>query len=76
MSRDNNSRQVFFPLSGEGEGKARLTCNLKVEIDEELIEVYRGTESLPFTEGEHHRIVVKIVDDRGIESLKVLEVKR
>jgi hypothetical protein len=40
-----------------------------------LIEDYRGTVSLPFEPGEHNRIAVKIVDDRGIESLKVLEVK-
>jgi adenine-specific DNA-methyltransferase len=68
-------RQVFFPLAGEGEGWARLAKNLKAEIDEELIEAYRGTESLPFAAGEHKRIAVKIVDDRGIESLKVLGVE-
>jgi adenine-specific DNA-methyltransferase len=55
---------------------ARLAKNLKAEIDEELIEAYRGTESLPYAAGEHKRIAVKIVDDRGIESLKVLEVEQ
>jgi len=68
-------RQVFFPLADESEGWARLAKNLKAEIDEELIEAYRGTESLPFAAGEHKRIAVKIVDDRGIESLKVLGVE-
>ncbi len=68
-------RQVFFPHAGESEGWARLAKNLKAEIDEELIEAYRGTESLPFAAGEHKRIAVKIVDDRGIESLKVLGVE-
>ncbi len=68
-------RQVFFPMAGEDEGWARLARNLKAEIDEELIETYRGTVSLPFEPGEHKRIAVKIVDDRGIESLKVLEVE-
>jgi adenine-specific DNA-methyltransferase len=68
-------RQVFFPQAGESEGWARLAKNLKAEIDAELIETYRGTESLPFAAGEHRRIAVKIVDDRGIESLKVLEVE-
>jgi hypothetical protein len=38
------------------------------------IEAYRGTVSLPFGPGEHKRIAVKIVDDRGIESLKVMGV--
>lgn len=30
--------------------------------------------SLPFDLGEHTRLAVKIVDDRGIESLKIVEV--
>ena len=67
-------RQVFFPMAGESEGWARLAKSLKAEIDEDLIEAYRGTVSLPFEAGEHKRIAVKIVDDRGIESLKVMEL--
>jgi hypothetical protein len=69
-------RQVFFPMAGAKQGWARLAKNLKAEIDEELIEAYRGTVSLPFAPGDHQRIAVKIVDDRGIESLKVMEVKQ
>lgn len=57
------------PPYGEAQGASR-----KAEIDEELIEAYRGAESLPFEPGEHRRGAVKIVDDRGIEHLKVLEV--
>jgi len=53
------------------DGWARLARNLKAEIDEELIEQYRGTVSLPFAAGDHQRVAVKIVDDRGIESLKI-----
>jgi adenine-specific DNA-methyltransferase len=67
-------RQVFFPMAGAKEGWARLAKNLKAEIDEERIEAYRGTVSLPFEPGEHKRVAVKIVDDRGIESLKVMPV--
>ncbi|MBM3347145.1 MAG: site-specific DNA-methyltransferase [Betaproteobacteria bacterium] len=67
-------RQVFFPMADEKEGWARLAKNLKAEIDEDLIEAYRGTASLPFEAGGHNRIAVKIVDDRGIESLKVMEL--
>lgn len=67
-------RQVFFPMAGEKEGWARLAKNLKAEIDEELIETYRGTVSLPFEAGEYKRVGVKIVDDRGIESLKIAEI--
>jgi len=61
-------------MSGEKDGWSRLAKNLKAEIDEELIETYRGTISLPFEAGEHQRIAVKIVDDRGIESLKIVEL--
>jgi adenine-specific DNA-methyltransferase len=67
-------RQVFFPQAGKKEGWARLAKNLKAEIDEDLIEAYGGAVSLPFEPGEHKRIAVKIVDDRGIESLKIVEV--
>lgn len=63
---------MFFPMAGENEGWARLARNLKAEIDEDRIEAYRGTVSLPFEPGEHKRIALKIVDDRGIESLKVI----
>ena len=67
-------RQVFFPMSGARDGWNRLARNLKAEIDDELIEAYRGTISLPFEMGERARVAVKIVDDRGIESLRVIEM--
>jgi adenine-specific DNA-methyltransferase len=67
-------RQVFFPMADESGGWARLARNLKAEIDTERIEAYRGTVSLPFESGAHKRVAVKIVDDRGIESLKIIPV--
>ncbi len=68
-------RQVFFPMADDDEGWARLARNLKAEIDSELIEKYRGTCSLPFEPGPHKRVAVKVIDDRGIESVKVADVK-
>jgi adenine-specific DNA-methyltransferase len=68
-------RQVFFPMADDDGGWTRLARSLRAELDEELLEAYRGTESLPFKLGEHKRIAVKVVDDRGVESLKVLEVR-
>ena len=59
-------------MAGPRDGWARLARNLKAEIDEDLIEAYRGTVSLPFEAGEHRRVAVKIGDDRGIESLRVM----
>jgi adenine-specific DNA-methyltransferase len=68
-------RQIFFPLAADDEGWARLARILKSEIDPDLIETFRKTVSLPFELGEFKRIAVKVIDDRGIESLKVVEVK-
>jgi adenine-specific DNA-methyltransferase len=67
-------RQVFFPMSGPKDGWARLAKNLKAEIDPERVEQYRGTISLPFEKGKHGRVAVKIVDDRGIESLRIVGI--
>ena len=68
-------RQVFFPMENDKIDWSRLARNLKSEIDEELIEQYRGTTSIPFTPGDNKAIAVKIIDDRGIESLKIIKVK-
>ncbi len=72
---DNRSMfpsQVFFPISGAKDGWSKLAKNLKAEIDEEKIEAFRGTVSLPFSRPESKQIAVKIIDDRGIESLRVI----
>ncbi|MCR4292410.1 MAG: DNA methyltransferase [Candidatus Kuenenia sp.] len=72
---DNRSlfpSQVFFPMAGSGDGWDKLARNLKAEIDEEKIESFRGTISLPFKPGS--AVAVKIIDDRGIESLRVINL--
>lgn len=66
-------RQVFFPMAGDDDGWSKLARSLRAQIDEELLEHYCGTVSLPFDLGPHRRVAVKIIDDRGIESLKILE---
>lgn len=65
-------RQVFFPMAGKGEGWERLKRNIRAELDEARLDAFRGTVSLPFDAGDNRKIAVKIVDDRGIESLKVM----
>ncbi len=67
-------RQVFFPLGGENGGWSRLAKALHAYIDEDLISSYAGNRSLPFKAGKNKQIAVKIIDDRGIESLRVLKV--
>ena len=64
--------QVFFPMAGAKEGWATLAKNLKAEIDEEKIQAFGGTVSLPFTPGK--AVAVKIIDARGIESLKIIRL--
>ena len=66
--------QVFFPMAGVKDGWAKLAKNLKVQIDQEKIEALKGTLSLPFKKGDNARIAVKIIDDRGIESLRVISL--
>lgn len=69
-------RQIFFPMAGEKDGWGRLAKNLKAEIDEEVLDkLFKGNVSLPFSLGKNKRVAVKIIDDRGIESLKIIEVK-
>jgi adenine-specific DNA-methyltransferase len=65
-------RQVFFPIAADDEGWSRLARILKTEIDPELIEHYRGTMSVPFKPG--NAVAIKIIDDRGIESLKIIRM--
>lgn len=74
---DNRSlypRQVFFPMAGSGDGWRKLRKDIRAELNEELLEQFHGAVSLPFEAGENECIAVKIVDDRGIESLKVIRL--
>lgn len=64
--------QIFFPMDGKKGDLARLEKALKALIDEELIEHYRGNESIEFEAESGQKIAVKIIDDRGIESMRVL----
>ena len=59
-------------MAGTRDGWKRLARSLRTEIDAKLITAYEGTISLPFELGAYERAAVKIVDDRGIESLKVI----
>lgn len=67
--------QVFFPLGGKNGGWTKLAKTLKAEINPDVIETYAGTESLPFEVKESRNIAVKIIDDRGIESLKIIKIR-
>ena len=68
-------RQVFFPSSSQDGGWSRLVRTLRAAVDDDLAEKYAGNKSLPFGLGENKQVAVKIIDDRGIESLKVIKVR-
>jgi len=78
LDTDYNDRflhpaQIFFPMANGKSGWASLAKTLSAEIDPELIEKYRGTESLPFELGEHRQVAVKVIDKRGVESVRILK---
>lgn len=64
--------QVFFPLAGKGEGWEKLKKDIRAELDEDALEAFHGTVSLTFAAGDNRKVAVKIVDDRGIESLRIV----
>ena len=67
--------QVFFPGAAKDGDWVRLRRALRTELDGDRLASFFGTKSLPFAAGDHARAAVKIVDDRGIESLRVLLLK-
>lgn len=64
--------QVFFPMAGQKGGWTKLAKTLKAEIDQEKIQQYAGSESLWFEAEQNMQVAVKIIDDRGIESMRTL----
>ena len=68
--------QFFFPMAGKDAGWMKLKKNIRAELDEDLLHHFNGTVSLPFEAGANNTVAVKIVDDRGIESLKVMKLVR
>ncbi len=68
--------QFFFPMAGKDEGWMKLKKDIRAELDEDLLKHFTGTVSLPFEAGANGTVAVKIVDDRGIESLKVMKLVR
>lgn len=67
--------QVFFPMAGDKDGWGKLKKSIRAELDEAKLEQFRGTVSLPFEAGDNQKVAVKIVDDRGIESLKIIPLE-
>ena len=60
--------QAFFPNKKAWDKIAR---DLKGVIDEDQFEKFTGTESLPFSAGEHACVAIKVIDPRGNEVMSV-----
>jgi len=63
--------QVFFPEGDDKRDWTKLAKALKAEVNEDALERFSGVTSIPFTAGEHEKIAVKIIDNRGIESFVI-----
>ena len=63
--------QAFFP---DKKAWNKIDRALKGVIDPESFENFSGTTSLPFPAGEHQRVAVKVIDPRGNEVMRVLNL--
>lgn len=73
-------RQVYFPMADSIGQKLykKMQKNLKSIIDPDKLESYKGTKSLPFkpggTDSNKKQIAIKIIDEAGRETMKVLDI--
>lgn len=67
--------QVFFPQGDAKRDWTKLAKALNGEVDDELIEAFTGTESIPFKAGDQNKVAVKIIDNRGIESFVIKKLQ-
>jgi adenine-specific DNA-methyltransferase len=65
--------QAFFP--GDPDAWEKLQRALKAHIAPEVFEQMRSTVSFPFEPGEHQRIAVKVIDFRGNEVVRVVNLQ-
>ncbi len=65
--------QFFFPINDQNDWN-KLRKSLRNEIDEDKVIFFQGSQSEPFKLGINKKIAVKIVDNRGIESLVVRDL--
>ena len=61
-------------LRGGADPWARLGRALRGWVDPDAFEMLRGTVSLPFSAGEQGRAAIKVIDFRGNEAIKILDL--
>lgn len=64
--------QVFFPRTQAWDN---LQKSLKGQFNEAVWDHLAGTESEPFTIGQHKQVAIKVIDDRGNELMRVFSVE-
>lgn len=71
-------QQIFFPMKNiaGSKGLEKLSKTLRAEINEDVIMEFFSTKSHPFPIGHNKRAAVKIVDDRGVELIKIIELTK
>jgi len=67
-----NVCQAFFPDNADAWDK--LQRALKAQINPEAFEQMRGTVSFPFEASKHRRIAMKVIDFRGNEVVRVVNL--
>ena len=60
--------QAFFPDQDAWE---KIAKSLGSSADPEAFEAFKGTASIPFKEGKHKRVAVKVIDPRGNEVMAI-----
>jgi adenine-specific DNA-methyltransferase len=71
-----NVCQVFFPDGATRQDPwDKLENALRGTVDAERMEFFRGTASIPFEKGLHEAVAVKVIDQRGNESIKVIKLQ-
>ena len=63
--------QVFFPKTAAWDN---LQKSLKADFEPSVWEHLAGTVSEPFVVGRKQRVAVKVIDERGNELMRVLDV--
>jgi adenine-specific DNA-methyltransferase len=70
-ARSFYATQVFFPKTSAWDN---LQKSLKAAFDDSVWEHLSGTVSEPFALGERRRVAVKVIDERGNELMRVIDV--
>jgi adenine-specific DNA-methyltransferase len=67
--------QAFFPGAGPGgDPWKRLSTALRGWVDPDQFEMLRGTRSLPFRASAERRVAVKVIDFRGNEAIRIVDL--